>query len=189
MTEFHEFCRRVQEFHTKLICLIERRTHPAVRARFGPEDVLAAITLKCPGNVHQLLQLSPPRFLKWLQKAALYRLIELQRFHLDATCRDPRMELRDLRQYPVTGDPLLSAPARGPGPAEEVENLDFRRKIRDSLTSLPPRDRQILRLRYINDLDIREVALAMGISLVACNKRVLRARSRLRRLLESSAFP
>lgn len=97
------------------------------------------------------------------------------------------MEIRDSRQHLVTGDPLLSTTARGPDPAEEVENRDFRRKIRNSLASLPPRDRQILRLRYINDLDIREVALAMGISLVACNKRVLRARSRQRRLLESSA--
>ena len=187
MIEFTEFCRRVQEFHTQLLCMIERRIHPAVRARFGPEDVLAAITLKCPRNVHQLLQLSPQRFLKWLQKVAHYRLIEQQRFHLDAAWRDPRLEIRDSRQYPVSRDPLLHTPARGRGPAEEVEDFEDRCRIRNSLAELPPGDQLILRLRYINDMDPREVANVMGISLVACNKRDLRARSRLRRLLESPA--
>jgi len=183
--EYKEFCRRVLEFRTQLLSILERKIHPAVRARFGTEDAIAAITLKCPGNVHQLLQLSRVRFFGWLKTVAQHRLIELHRFHLDATSRDPRLEIRDFNQYPLSGNPLPTLPARGLGPAEEVEDVEYRRKIRKSLAELPRQDQEILRLRYFQDMDVHEVATVMGISLAACHKRVLRARLRLRRILES----
>jgi RNA polymerase sigma factor (sigma-70 family) len=185
--DYAAYCWRVQEFRKQLLSIIERRTHPLVRARFDPEDVLAAVTLKCPRNVHQLMQLSKHRFFMWLQTVAHHRLIELQRFHMDATCRDPRLEIRELDNYRPGQDRLLTVPSCGPGPNEEVEVREHRSIIRNSLAALPGLDQKILRLRYIHDMDSHEVAALMGISHEVCCKRILRARLRFRRLLESSA--
>jgi RNA polymerase sigma-70 factor (ECF subfamily) len=61
--------------------------------------------------------------------------------------------------------------------------------VRDALQSLPPRDREVLVLRYITDLDISEITEVLGISKTAVTTRLDRARRRLRRRLPPELAP
>jgi RNA polymerase sigma factor (sigma-70 family) len=52
-----------------------------------------------------------------------------------------------------------------------------------ALTRLKPKDRELLILRYMEQLDVEQIASVMGISRTAVTSRHLRAIQRLRELL------
>ena len=181
------YCRRVEDHRVQILRMLEKRMHPAVRARFDAEDVLSLVTVKCPPNVHQLLMLPRTRFYYWLRQVARHRLVELQRYHLDSGCRDPRRELPNQSTDSAESQRLNAMMDLGPTQVETAELQELCAWVNRSLEALSPGDREILRLRYYDDLEPNEIAARIGISLVNCQKRVHRARLRLKRLLETTA--
>ena len=55
--------------------------------------------------------------------------------------------------------------------------------MRAALAALPAPDREVLVLRYLEELSAREVGAVLGIAEAAAKKRALRALRRLRELL------
>jgi RNA polymerase sigma-70 factor, ECF subfamily len=65
--------------------------------------------------------------------------------------------------------------------------LDFREEVDRALSGLPEEERGAVRLRYLLDLEYREVAYVLGVSEGACRMRVLRALKRVRGTLGTGA--
>ena len=181
------YCRRVEDHREQILRMLEKRMPPAVRSRFDAEDVMSLVTVKCPPNVQQLLQLPRTRFYYWLRQVARHRLVELQRYHLDSGCRDPRLELSNQNDDSARSYQLSTLIDLGPSQEATAELQELCAWVNRSLQALSPGDREILRLRYFDDLEPNEIAVRIGISLVSCQKRVHRARLRLKRLLETTA--
>lgn len=59
-------------------------------------------------------------------------------------------------------------------------------RVQETLSGLPDDDRQVLVLRYVGDLSLKEVARAMGIKLSAAKMRLYRAQQRFRERHEES---
>ena len=78
-----------------------------------------------------------------------------------------------------------------PEPASEI---DFREKVEAAelvhllLAELPPRDRLVLTLQYLEELDTREIAEATGWSRTLVKVQAYRARNKLKKLLEERDF-
>jgi RNA polymerase sigma-70 factor (ECF subfamily) len=68
-------------------------------------------------------------------------------------------------------------------PSNQVVLEELRRRVQAALAVLPERDREILVLRYLEQLSIKEVAAALEITEGAVKSRHLRALERLRTLL------
>jgi RNA polymerase sigma-70 factor (ECF subfamily) len=72
-------------------------------------------------------------------------------------------------------------------PGEAVEPMALRRlesiELLDAVRQLPPRDRMLIGLRYGADLDIDEVAAAVGLRSDSAGRAVRRAVDRLRSIL------
>jgi len=66
----------------------------------------------------------------------------------------------------------------------ERSRVEMRERVRAALEALPPRDRELLVLQYMEQLSAREIAAVVGISEGAVNMRHLRALERLRGLLD-----
>jgi RNA polymerase sigma-70 factor (ECF subfamily) len=58
--------------------------------------------------------------------------------------------------------------------------------VRTALAALAEADREVLVLRYLEQLSVKDVGAVLGITEAAANKRALRALQRLRALLGGS---
>ena len=67
------------------------------------------------------------------------------------------------------------------GPETQVVQSDELRQVLEAVDRLPLRDREILRLRAMEQLSLAEIALVVGCSEAAARKRFDRATKRLQR--------
>lgn len=77
-----------------------------------------------------------------------------------------------------------AAPVPQPEPRAPLEVHD---EVERALATLPEKDRRAVELRFLHDLEYREIAHVLGTSALACRLRVHRALGRLRQRLGPSA--
>lgn len=125
------------------------------------EDVLQEVYLAA--WVHRRRYRGEGPFSAWLYRIALHK----ARNHVRARRR--RARLLDLMAF-------FGVPQSPP--------TAVRDRVRDAMTRLPHRDREVLVLRYLEQRDPASVAEALDISRDAVDARLSRARRRLRAFLE-----
>lgn len=78
-----------------------------------------------------------------------------------------------------------------PSPQEQAERSETQQRVRKALAALSDEHRQILLLRYMQELDYGEIAAALHIGEGTVKSRINRAKARLRELLaqEGNLFP
>jgi RNA polymerase sigma-70 factor (ECF subfamily) len=76
--------------------------------------------------------------------------------------------------------------ASGTSPSTNLFRKELRNTVRGALNQLKADDREVLILRYLEQLDAGEIAAILGISGEAASMRHLRALRRLRELLKDS---
>ena len=92
--------------------------------------------------------------------------------------------LRREKKHRDTGDvDDLELPDGGPSPQEQAERSDTRDAVRRALDRLSPEHRQVLLLRFMQELDYGEIARALNVSEGTVKSRINRAKGRLRELL------
>src|SRR5829696_9091473 len=70
------------------------------------------------------------------------------------------------------------------GPDEAAERALERAAVRDALAGLPPRDREIVALKFHAGLDNAEIAVVLGVSVSNAGTQLHRAMAKLRRALD-----
>ena len=80
----------------------------------------------------------------------------------------------------------LELPDDGPGPQDQAEQAETQQTVRRALGQLSEEHRQVLLLRYMQELDYAEIAAALEISEGTVKSRISRAKMRLRELLDGS---
>lgn len=68
-------------------------------------------------------------------------------------------------------------------PVEELENIELKRKIHESIEMLSPEYREIIILRYINGFSYEDIASITGLPLGTVKNRIYRARRILKEYL------
>ena len=78
----------------------------------------------------------------------------------------------------------LSEPADPAQPSTQaVERNEISEAVQSALDRLPTADALVLRLRYLGEMKLSEVAAVLGISVQATKTRLFRARGRLKELM------
>ena len=72
------------------------------------------------------------------------------------------------------------------GPQDQAEQAEAQQAVRRALSRLSEEHRQVLLLRYMQELDYAEIAAALEISEGTVKSRISRAKMRLRELLDGS---
>jgi RNA polymerase sigma-70 factor (ECF subfamily) len=131
------------------------------------------------------LRSRPLPFYPWLRQLAWDRLIELHRRHLHAQKRSVRREDPDFLALPEESAVQLAQRLMAPGssPSARLLRDELRGRVQAALAQLPPRDREVLVLRHLEQLSTQDTAAVLGITLGAVKTRHLRALERLRSLL------
>jgi RNA polymerase sigma factor (sigma-70 family) len=151
----------------------ERWLRTVIYTRVGEpqavEEVLQEVSLAA---VRQKAPISDPTKVS----AWLYRLAVMQTL-LYRRKQGRRRKLIDRyaqRNRPAEGD------NRQPDPLQWLLSEERREKVRAALKQLPPRDAEILLLKYTEDWSYRELSDRLGVSESAVEARLHRARQRLR---------
>jgi RNA polymerase sigma-70 factor (ECF subfamily) len=112
----------------------------------------------------------------WLYRVAWCRCVDLQR----------RLKARQAPGRRLPQEAVPEQDAEGPGPLEVAADAEIAGEIREALTRLEPQERNLLELRYLNDLSLREVSSRLSLTLETTKYRLTGAKRSLRRLLINS---
>jgi RNA polymerase sigma-70 factor (ECF subfamily) len=112
----------------------------------------------------------------WLYRVAWCRCVDLQR----------RLKARQAPGSRLPQEAIPEQDAEGPSPLEVAADAEIAGEVRDALTRLEPQERNLLELRYLNELSLREVSARLSLTLETTKYRLNGAKRSLRRLLVNS---
>jgi RNA polymerase sigma-70 factor, ECF subfamily len=92
--------------------------------------------------------------------------------------------LDELRRSRRTAALATDPPTVTPGPDEELDRALRRAAVRTALAGLPPRDRELIALKFHAGLDNAELASVLGVSVSNAGTRLHRALAKLREALD-----
>jgi RNA polymerase sigma-70 factor (ECF subfamily) len=165
--------------------LVAWRMDRRLAARIDPSDVVQETLADAVQQLSDYLRDRPLPFYAWLRQLALDRLAALHRHHVRAQKRSVLRE--EQRALPLPDASALELAerllARGSSPSARLRRHERRERLQAALARLAAADREVLVLRHLEQLPIREVAAVLGITEGAVYTRHVRALERLRRLL------
>ena len=165
--------------------MIAVRMDRRLGARLDPSDVVQEVFADACQKLGNYLQERPLPFYPWLRQLAWERLVKLHQRHIRAqkrsTTREQRydMALSDESAMALANRLLTS----GSSPSRQAMRAELRHRVQAALAQLADRDREVLVMRYLEQLSTREIAAVLGIAEGAVKTRHLRALQRLRGLL------
>jgi RNA polymerase sigma-70 factor (ECF subfamily) len=178
--------RLLDRHRGRLRRLVAVRLDPRLAARVDPSDVVQETLADAAARLDGYLRDRPLPFYPWLRQIAWDRLIGAHRQHVRAGRRSVTRE----EPPALPGESVLELADRllavSSGPSAGLRREERRALVRRALGRLPDRDREVLVLRYLEQLSTAEAVAVLGIGEGAVKLRLLRALQRLRELLEGS---
>jgi RNA polymerase sigma-70 factor (ECF subfamily) len=152
--------------------------------RLDPSDVVQEVLIEAHEKLNDYLREQPLPFYPWLRQIAWQRLVKIHQHH-------------HARKRRVTneGPPVLALPedsvadlverlaGSGTSPSRHALREELRLRVRRALGQLGERDREVLVLRYLEQLPLAEIAAVVGTTEGAVKSRHARALLRLQALL------
>ena len=175
----------LEQHRDRLRRMIALRLDKRVAARVDASDIVQDALNKARARLPRYLENPRMGLYPWLRRIAWDRLLKVHRDHIDVAKRSVEREhawrpqlndesVADLAHRLVTS--TIS-------PSRRVVQAEMQARVKDALLELKPHDREILVLRYLEQLSVEEIADVLGISQTAVTSRQLRALQRLRRRL------
>jgi RNA polymerase sigma-70 factor (ECF subfamily) len=171
LTRHRDRLRRMVAVH------LDRR----VAARIDPSDVVQEALMEAAQKLSNYLQERPLPFYPWLRRLAWDHLVRLHQHHL---ARRKRSALREENQsFGLPDESVLELAQRlvapGSSPSRHLLREELRDRMRSALDQLYEGDREILVLRYLEQLSMSEIAAVLDLQEGAIKMRHTRALRRL----------
>jgi RNA polymerase sigma-70 factor (ECF subfamily) len=177
--------RLLNRHRSRLRRAIARRLDRRLAARVDPSDVVQEALAEADRRLDDYAARRPLPFYPWLRQLADERLAALYRRHV--TARRRTVEREEAVPTPLSNESAAALADRlvdrGSRPGSRLIRAELRQRVQDALAELPPRDREVLVLRHLEQRPTAEVADRLGISVGAVRVRVVRALARLRESL------
>ena len=161
--------------------LIDLRMTDELRGRVDPSDVVQETQLVVSQRIDDFLRRRTTTFRIWLRRTAMEKLVDVRRQHL-AEKRSVRREVRlsDASSLAIAQQLLAGRPS------EAMQRKELARQVRSAIQRLRELDREVLLLRYVEELSNAEVAELLDIDSATARKRHGRAIRRLGEQLSES---
>ncbi|MGD9634997.1 MAG: sigma-70 family RNA polymerase sigma factor [Pirellulales bacterium] len=172
-------------FRSQLKRMVSMRMDRRVAARFDASDIVQETLKDAHNRLPEYFADPQLPFYPWLRRIAWDRLVDMYRSHIGA---ERRSVLREQSGLPKLNDESTAELANSivtssSNPVRRAMLAEMSSRTKSALLQLKPHDREILVLRYLEQLTVEEIAGVLGISQTAVTSRHLRALQRLRRLL------
>ena len=115
---------------------------------------------------------------------------------LFTVCRNRCLDIlkKEKRMIPVDDEQIAALPETGDDPARALRRAEDREKVAehlrelvDRIEELPPRQREVMRLKFQGDLSYKEIGEALGITTSNVGFTIHSAIGRLRKVMTESA--
>jgi RNA polymerase sigma-70 factor (ECF subfamily) len=164
--------------------MVALRLDPRLAARVDPSDVVQDALIDASRKLAEYLSRRPIDFYPWLRQIACERLIDLHRRHVRAARRSVRRE--EPQGFWLNKDSALQLASRfaaSAHPSRPVIQAELCQRVQAALDQLPPQDREVLVLRYVEQLVTSEIAAVLGVTEGAVKGRHRRAVERMAALM------
>ena len=165
---------------------MELRLDPAIKRRVDASDIVQEVLVEANRRLREYLRDPAMPFHLWLRQIARDHLIDVHRRHrlaerrtvdreqpLDAPAFAHRSSIdlaADLKDHELT-------------PAAAAIRQELERRLHEVIAQLDEDDREILLMRYFEQMSNQEIAQSLGLSEAAAGMRHLRALRRMRTLM------
>ena len=166
--------------------LLALRLDGRLRGRVEPADIIQEAFLEASLRLEAYLRDPTMPFYLWLRFITMQRLQAIYREHLRSQKRDARREVSlDEAPFPEAGSEALATRLLGnvSTPSQRAMRAEVLLRLRQTLDTMDPDDREVIALRHFEQLGNADVARVLGIQESAASKRYVRAIARLKDLL------
>jgi RNA polymerase sigma-70 factor (ECF subfamily) len=169
--------------------MVAVRMDQRLAGRVDPSDVVQDAMAEASKRLPEYLKRRPLPFYPWLRQLAWNRLVDLYRFHIEAAKRAVGREagfaagLSDESVMALGGRLVAS----GTTPSRNVLRKELRQRVRDALAQLPEHYREVLVMRHLEQLSIKEIAAIAGVTEGTVKSRLFRGMDQLHRLLDDQS--
>ena len=177
----------IQMYRLRLRRMVSSRFDTRLSSRLDASDVVQEVLMTATRRLAAYAEAPSVPFFVWLRRIALDQLSELYRRHMRAEKRSVNREASLI--LPVSDDSMdlldLGLHSHEPSPSEAVEKSERRARTRAALDSLDVIDRELLLMRYIEQMPLAEIAAELSLSVSATKSRHLRALDKMADLLNA----
>jgi RNA polymerase sigma-70 factor, ECF subfamily len=158
---------------------------PRVRQRVDPSDIVQE-TLLCAARRLPELDAEPAGgFYPWLREMARERILDAHRKHVRAGKRsvireDPIGRLASSESTARLAEQLVD---RNDSPSRKFEAAERKAELQRALDEMDEPNRELLLMRYVEQMKVREIAGTLAVSEAAVKSRLGRALARLSEIL------
>ena len=166
--------------------MIDLRLDPALAARVDASDIVQDVLLEAHRRLQDYLRKPAMPFHLWLRHIARDHVIDAHRRHRLAQRRSVDREQSAVPAVLADRSSLDLAAQfidQELTPASAAIRQELQRRLQSALNSLDEDDREIILMRYVEQLPNQDVAEALGLTEAAASMRCLRAVRRLQALL------
>ncbi len=167
----------LQPHRSRLKQMVCHRMNPRLNGRFDPSDVVQDALMMAHAGIAQYAKARPLPFYVWLRRLTWQKLVEYERKHLKAKRRSVlREEIQPVALSNDSADHLTSRlVSLVPAPDQASLQNELRQRVQLALAQLDETYREVLLLRYLEDLSMKEIGAVLEISEPAAKMRHLRA--------------
>ncbi|NUQ66078.1 MAG: sigma-70 family RNA polymerase sigma factor [Pirellulales bacterium] len=165
--------------------MVAVRMDRRLAARLDPSDVIQEALTEAAVRLPDYLEHRPMPFYPWLRQLTWDCLIRLHREHIYRQKRSVAREedweavLAD-ESARLVADQLL---ARPDSPIARLARREMLERVQAAMDELDPKDREILVLKYLEQLTTEQISAVLGITPAAVKSRHFRAIQRVHRRL------
>ncbi len=172
-------------YRQRLRKMVAVRLDDRLSARLDPSDVIQEALTEAARHLPDYLERRPVAFYPWLRAIALDRVLDMRRRHVHAgkrsVCREEQGHgLLSGRSSVVLADRLFASVV---SPSNVQQRRELQDRVRAALDELEDKEREILILRYLEELPTDEIAELLEISERTVRRGHRRALARLTELL------
>jgi RNA polymerase sigma-70 factor (ECF subfamily) len=182
----------LEVYRERLRRMVAIRLDQRLAARLDPSDIVQEAMRDAFKRLGEYFASPEIAFYPWLRRIAWDRLMDMYRQHITA---EKRSVLKEHVRAPELNDESMAElahnlAANSQNPRQRAMLAELESRMMAALAQLKLEDRELLVLRYVEQLDVEEIANVLEISRTAVTSRHLRAVQRLRQFLgdESGNF-
>ena len=175
----------LMKYRDRLLQIISLRIGLKLQGRIDASDVIQDTYVEASRTLDKYLQNPDMPVFLWLRHLAGEKLIQANRFHIDAKKRSTGREVSLNREMPQACSRSLASQLVGSGtsPSGVAIRNENKRRLEAALVQMDAIDREVLVLRHFEHLTSRESAIVLNMEYEAVKKRYTRALSKLERIL------
>ncbi len=168
--------------------MISLRIDARLSSRLDPSDVIQDTFLSAHQQLPKYLSERPIPFYPWLRRICWERLLDLHHAHVVARKRSVSREAA--RSIPLLDqsatqlvEHLITSEV---SPSRNVVRAELKQRVRDALEIIGDTDREVLVMRFLEEMTVSETAAVLGVTEGAVSMRQLRALLKIREVLKAN---